>query len=66
MEQLIRGAGRIPQQRSTVYGTVTEERRRAGRMAAPLSEMINPPAGKRARIQPECATTSRVLHALPA
>ena len=66
MEQLIRGAGRVPRQRNTVYGTVTEERRRAGRMAAPLSEMINPPAGKRARIQPECATTSRILHALPA
>ncbi|MDE0334947.1 MAG: 5-amino-6-(D-ribitylamino)uracil--L-tyrosine 4-hydroxyphenyl transferase CofH, partial [Defluviicoccus sp.] len=36
MDALIRRAGRLPLQRSTVYGAVTEERIAAGRAAPPL------------------------------
>ena len=43
MEQLIRSAGRVPRQRTTVYGKVTEERRLASFGAAPLAEPWNPP-----------------------
>jgi FO synthase len=38
MEALIRGAGRIPAQRTTLYGSVPEERRAASLDAPPLSE----------------------------
>ena len=43
MEALIRSAGRIPRQRTTVYGEVPEERRRAPFEAPPLAEPSNPP-----------------------
>jgi FO synthase len=43
MEDLIRSAGRIPRQRSTLYGDVPEERRRASFGAAPLTQPWNPP-----------------------
>ena len=43
MEQLIRSAGRVPRQRTTFYGKVTEERRLASFGAAPLAEPWNPP-----------------------
>src|SRR3954468_21227921 len=43
MEDLIRSAGRIPRQRTTVYGEVAEERRLASFGAAPLPEPLNPP-----------------------
>ncbi len=43
MEGLIRSAGRIPRQRTTLYGEVPEERRLASFGAAPLSEPRNPP-----------------------
>jgi FO synthase len=43
MEDLIRSAGRIPRQRTTLYGDVPEDRRRASFAAAPLSEPWNPP-----------------------
>jgi FO synthase len=43
MEALIRSAGRIPRQRTTLYGEVPEERRRASFGAAPLAEPANPP-----------------------
>src|SRR5215213_6844517 len=44
MERLIRSIGRSPRQRTTLYGPVAEERRRAGWAAPPLSDPINPPA----------------------
>jgi FO synthase len=47
---LIREAGRAPRQRSTLYAEVPAERRRAAQAAAPLSEAVNQPAGRRARI----------------
>ena len=43
MEALIRSAGRTPQQRTTLYGEVPEERRRASFCAEPLAEPLNPP-----------------------
>jgi FO synthase len=49
MEELIRSAGRIPRQRTTLYGDVPEERRLASFGAAPLTEPWNPPV-KEARL----------------
>jgi FO synthase len=43
MEALIRSAGRIPRQRTTLYGTPAEERLAASFGAAPLAEPLNPP-----------------------
>jgi FO synthase len=43
MEALIRSAGRIPRQRTTLYDDAPEERRRASFGAAPLAEPLNPP-----------------------
>jgi FO synthase len=43
MEELIRSAGRLPRQRTTLYGKVPEERRLASFGAAPLAEPWNPP-----------------------
>jgi FO synthase len=42
MEDLIRSAGRVPRQRTTLYGAVPDERRRASFGAAPLAEPWNP------------------------
>jgi len=43
MEELIRSAGRVPRQRTTLYGDASEERRLASFGAAPLAEPWNPP-----------------------
>ena len=43
MEELIRSAGRVPRQRTTLYGDPFEERVRASFGAAPLAEPLNPP-----------------------
>jgi FO synthase len=43
MEELIRSAGRVPRQRTTVYADAPRERRRASFGAAPLAEPWNPP-----------------------
>ena len=43
MEELIRSAGRVPRQRTTLYADAPEERRRASFAAAPLAEPWNPP-----------------------
>ena len=66
MEQLIRSAGRVPRQRTTLYGDASEERRRASFGAAPLAEPWNPPV-KDARlvapprlVRPGFATSGRV------
>jgi FO synthase len=42
METLIRSAGRVPRQRTTLYGEVPPDRVRASFGAAPLSEPVNP------------------------
>src|SRR4051812_47244519 len=43
MEELIRSAGRIPRQRTTMYGEVGDGRRLASFEAEPLAEPLNPP-----------------------
>ena len=43
MEELIRSAGRMPRQRTTLYDDPPEERVRASFGAAPLAEPVNPP-----------------------
>jgi FO synthase len=43
MEALIRANGRVPRQRTTLYGDAPEERRRASFGAAALGEPLNPP-----------------------
>ncbi len=43
MEELIRSAGRVPRQRTTLYGMPPEERVRASFGAPPLAEPLNPP-----------------------
>jgi FO synthase len=44
MEAAIRAAGRIPRQRTTLYGAPAPERTRASFGAEPLAEPLNPPA----------------------
>ncbi len=43
MEQAIRAAGRVPRQRTTLYGTPDPERIAASFGATPLQEPLNPP-----------------------
>jgi FO synthase len=43
MEELIRSAGRVPRQRTTLYDDPPEERVRSSFGAAPLAEPLNPP-----------------------
>ena len=43
MEETIRGAGRVPRQRTTLYGTPPAERVAASFGAPPLAEPLNPP-----------------------
>jgi FO synthase len=50
MQALIRGAGRVPLQRTTLYAPAPAERHAAADAALPLSEMVNPRASRRARI----------------
>jgi hypothetical protein len=47
MEALIVEAGRVPQQRTTLYGAVDAERRHASFTAAPLLEVTQAPANTR-------------------
>jgi FO synthase len=42
MEELIRSVGRLPRQRTTLYGDASEERVRASYGASPLAEPVNP------------------------
>ncbi|HVM16537.1 MAG TPA: 5-amino-6-(D-ribitylamino)uracil--L-tyrosine 4-hydroxyphenyl transferase CofH [Gaiellaceae bacterium] len=42
MEELIRACGRVPRQRTTLYGEVPEEQRRRSFGAPPLAEPLNP------------------------
>src|SRR5919202_1957860 len=43
MEAAIRALGRVPRQRTTLYGVPDPERTRAWFGAAPLAEPLNPP-----------------------
>jgi FO synthase len=44
IEAAIRAIGRVPRQRTTLYGAVPRGRQDASRDASPLSEPLNPPA----------------------
>jgi FO synthase len=46
MQAMIRAAGRVPQQRNTVYGAVSEERMRTAEQAAPLLATSTTPIQK--------------------
>lgn len=50
MEAAIRAVGRVPQQRTTLYGTPPREQQQRSYSAAPLAECIQSPAMKRARV----------------
>jgi FO synthase len=52
MEELIRSAGRVPRQRTTLYGEPPQERVLASFGAAPLSEPLNPPVRDAGLIAP--------------
>jgi FO synthase len=46
MEELIRACGRVPRQRTTLYGEVPDEQRRRAFAARPLAEPLNPRASE--------------------
>jgi FO synthase len=52
MEELILAAGRVPRQRTTLYGEVPEERRSASFGAGPLAEPLNPPVKEAGLVAP--------------
>jgi FO synthase len=49
MDELIRAAGRLPQQRTTLYADVTERRRTLSYVAPPLTPPVQTPAVRRPR-----------------
>jgi FO synthase len=46
MDALIRGAGRVPRQRTTLYGEPDREQVRRSYGAAPLADALNPPVNE--------------------
>jgi FO synthase len=52
MEALIRSAGRVPRQRTTLYGEPDAERVAASFGAAPLAEPLNPPVSEAGLVAP--------------
>jgi FO synthase len=52
MEELIRSAGRVPKQRTTLYGEPPEERVRASFGAPPLAEPLAPPVHEAGLVAP--------------
>jgi FO synthase len=52
MEELIRSAGRLPRQRTTLYGDPPVERVAASFGAAPLAEPLNPPVKESGLVAP--------------
>ncbi|HEU0304544.1 MAG TPA: 5-amino-6-(D-ribitylamino)uracil--L-tyrosine 4-hydroxyphenyl transferase CofH [Gaiellaceae bacterium] len=53
MEEMIRAAGRVPRQRTTLYGEPDSERVAASFHAAPLAEPLNPPVDTSGLRRPE-------------
>ncbi len=66
MEELIRSAGRIPRQRTTLYGDPPEERIRASFGAAPLAEPLNPPVKDAGLVAPPRLVRPGLIAAAPA
>ena len=52
MRQIIGSLNRNPRQRSTAYGSISQEREEAGLQAGELTEIINTPAKKYERKTP--------------
>ncbi len=52
MERLIRSAGRVPRQRTTLYGEPAEERVRASFGAEPLAEPVSLPVKEAGLVAP--------------
>jgi FO synthase len=53
LEQVIRSLGRVPAQRTTLYGAPPEERVRRSYAAPALSEPVNPPVRDAGLVKPE-------------
>ena len=53
-----RRAGRVPEQRTTLYGQVDSERRLASLAAAPIAPIVLTPAGRHARAGSAAATAA--------
>jgi FO synthase len=66
MEELIRSAGRVPGQRTTLYGDAPEERARASFGAAPLAEPLNPPVKDAGLVAPPRLVRPGLIAAAPA
>jgi FO synthase len=65
MEELIRSAGRLPRQRTTLYGDPPEERVRASFRAEPLAEPWNPPVQDAGLVAPPRLVRPGLIAAAP-
>ena len=66
MEELIRSTGRVPRQRTTLYGHPSDERVRASFGAAPLAEPLNPPVKDAGLVAPPRLVRPGLLAVPPA
>jgi FO synthase len=65
MEKLIRSAGRVPRQRTTLYGDPPAERVRASFGAEPLDEPLNPPVQDAGLVAPPRLVRPGLIAAAP-
>jgi FO synthase len=65
MEKLIRSAGRVPRQRTTLYGDPPEERVLASFAADPLAEPLNPPVQDAGLVAPPRLVRPGLIAAAP-
>jgi FO synthase len=65
MEKLIRSAGRVPRQRTTLYGDPPEERVLASFAADPLAEPLNPPVQDAGLVAPPRLVRPGLIGAAP-
>jgi len=65
MEELIRSAGRVPRQRTTLYGDPPEERVHASFGAEPLAEPLNPPVKDAGLVAPPRLVRPGLIAAAP-
>jgi FO synthase len=65
MEELIRAAGRVPRQRTTLYGDAADERCRASFGAAPLADPLNPPVKDAGLVAPPRLVRPGLIAAAP-
>lgn len=64
MDALICRLGRVPQQRTTLYGDAPDGQRRSSYAAAPLTQAVQTPAGRRARLSSHAAGRDNRIEAL--